>query len=297
MDADGASAREGEDVDAWWAGGEHVSLTLGGAQHAIFVRRLGSGAQMTLLHGFPSSSHDWAKVAPALGEHYALLMCDFLGFGASAKPAEHVYSLHEQADLVEALWAHERVQATVLVAHDYAVSVTQELLARRGEGRLAVDVQAVHLLNGGLYPDAHRRQPTQTALLDPEHGPRIGELMNEELFVGGVAPTFADGYDAAEDSAQMWRAMRRDDGQRIGHLLIGYITDRERHEQRWVSALEHTDVPLSFVWGMLDPVSGAHMAQRIAQRLPDAPLLELADVAHWPQLEAPGRVAGALLGG
>jgi pimeloyl-ACP methyl ester carboxylesterase len=91
--------------------------------------------------------------------------------------------------------------------------------------------------------------------------------------------------------------MRRDDGQRIGHLLVRYITDRERHEARWVSALERTDVPLNFVWGMLDPVSGAHMARRIAERLPDAPLLELADVAHWPQLEAPRRVAAALLGG
>jgi pimeloyl-ACP methyl ester carboxylesterase len=285
------------DIEQWWAGGERVELAAGGARRTIFLRRLGSGPPMTLLHGFPSSSHDWAKVAPALAQRHALLMCDFLGFGASEKPFEHEYSLHEQADLVEALWAHERVQATVLVAHDYAVSVTQELLARRSEGRLAVDVQAVHLLNGGLYPDVHRRQPAQTALLDPEHGPRIGELMNEELFVGGVAPTFADGYDAAEDSAQMWRAMHRDDGQRIGHLLIRYMTDRERHEQRWVSALEQTDVPLSFIWGMLDPVSGAHMAQRIAQRLPAAPRLELADVAHWPQLEAPGRVLGALPGG
>ncbi|HXP29239.1 MAG TPA: hypothetical protein VN804_05755, partial [Solirubrobacteraceae bacterium] len=71
----------------------------------------------------------------------------------------------------------------------------------------------------------------------------------------------------------------------------------ERDEQRWVSALEQTDVPLSFVWGMLDPVSGAHMAERIVERLPEAPLLALSDVAHWPQLEAPERVASALLAG
>jgi pimeloyl-ACP methyl ester carboxylesterase len=250
---------------------------------------------MTLLHGFPSSSHDWAKVAPALARRHSLLMPDFLGFGASAKPLDHDYSLHEQADLVEALWAHEGVTETVLVAHDYAVSVAQELLARRDEGRLSVRVSELHLLNGGVYPDLHRPQPTQTALLDPEHGPRIGELIDEQLFVGGIAPTFADGYDAAADSAQMWRAMHRDEGQRIGHLLIGYITDRRRHEQRWVSALEQTDVPLRFHWGMLDPVSGAHMAQRIAERLPDVPLQALADVAHWPQLEAPARVADALL--
>ena len=36
-------------------------------------------------------------------------------------------------------------------------------------------------------------------------------------------------------------------------------------------ALEETDVPLSFVWGMLDPVSGAHMAERIRERLPESP--------------------------
>src|SRR4051794_31498436 len=34
---------------------------------------------MTLLHGFPSSSHDWAKVAPAVAERYALTMPDNAG--------------------------------------------------------------------------------------------------------------------------------------------------------------------------------------------------------------------------
>jgi pimeloyl-ACP methyl ester carboxylesterase len=285
-----------ESIAEWWSAGERVALELGGVERAIFVQRLGSGPTMTLLHGFPSSSHDWAKVAPALTERHALLMPDFLGFGASQKPPEHEYSLHEQADLVQALWAREDVAETILVVHDYAVSVAQELLARRAEGGLPVELRGVHLLNGGIYPDVHRRQPTQDALLHPEHGPRIGELMNEELFSAGIGPTFAEGYSAAADSAEMWRAMHREEGQRIGHLLIRYITDRERHEQRWVQALEQTDVPLQFVWGMLDPVSGAHMAERIAQRLPEAPLLELDDVAHWPQLETPERVVRALLG-
>jgi pimeloyl-ACP methyl ester carboxylesterase len=285
-----------ESIAEWWSAGERVTLELGGAERRLFVRRLGEGASMTLLHGFPSSSHDWAKVAPALAERQALLMPDFLGFGASEKPFGHEYSLHEQADLVQALWQRDGIAETILVVHDYAVSVAQELLARRAEGVLAVQLHAVHLLNGGLYPEFHRRQPTQDALLHPEHGPRIGELMTEELFTAGIAPTFADHYDAAPDSAEMWQAMHHDDGQRIGHLLIRYITDRERHEQRWVAALEQADVPLRFVWGMLDPVSGAHMAERISQRLPGAPLLALGDVPHWPQLEAPERVSAALLG-
>jgi pimeloyl-ACP methyl ester carboxylesterase len=284
-------------VEEWWAAGERVSLPVGGAERSVFVRRMGAGPSITLLHGFPSSSHDWTKLAPALAERHSLLMPDFLGFGASEKPADHDYSLHEQADLVEALWAREGVGESMVVAHDYAVSVTQELLARRAEGGLAVELRGARLLNGGLYPDLHRPQPTQTALLDPEQGPQISALLNEELFTAALSATFADGYDAGPDSADIWQATSRESGQRIAHLLIHYIRDRETHAGRWVRALHTTDVPLGFAWGMLDPISGAHMAERIREQLPGAPFLALEDVSHWPALEAPERVMGAVLGG
>ena len=130
------------DVQDWWSGGELVPLGFGGSEQGVFVRREGSGPSMTLLHGFPGSSHDWAKVAPALAGRYALTLPDLLGFGASSKPREHRYSLLEQADLVEALWASEGIKSTVVVAHDYSVSVAQELLARRAAGALAVDARA-----------------------------------------------------------------------------------------------------------------------------------------------------------
>ncbi len=272
-----------------------MTLELSGAERQVFTARAGEGPVMTLLHGFPSSSHDWAKAAPALAARHTLLAPDFLGFGASEKPVEHRYSLTEQADLVQALWAYEGVESTSLVAHDYGVSVAQELLARAGEGELSVELRSVQFLNGGVYPDLHRPQPVQTALLDPEQGPRISELITEELFVAGLEPTFAPGYDAATDSAEIWASMSRDGGERLGHLLIRYISDREEHGERWTAALESTPVPLGFVWGMLDPVSGAHMAERIRERVPRAPFTALEDVAHWPPLEAPERVAAAVL--
>ena len=62
-----------------------------------------------------------------------------------------------------------------------------------------------------------------------------------------------------------------------------------------MGALEQTDVPLAFIWGMLDPISGAHMAARIRERLPRARMCELSDVSHWPALEAPQRVSAELL--
>ena len=70
---------------------------------------------------------------------------------------------------------------------------------------------------------------------------------------------------------------------------------RRVYAARWTGALETTAVPLGFIWGMLDPVSGAHMAERIRERVPSAPFLALPDVAHWPPLEAPERVTRALL--
>jgi pimeloyl-ACP methyl ester carboxylesterase len=286
-----------EGIDAWWSAGTRVEVDLGGTARQIFLRRAGAGPPMTLLHGFPSSSHDWAAVLPALAERNSLLLPDFLGFGASQKPADHDYSIHEQADLVEALWARERVTATVLVAHDYAVSVAQELLARRAAGALGVDLIEVDLLNGGLYPDVYRPQPGQLALLDPELGPQIAAQITQELWIEGLRPTFAEGFDVAGAGADIWRSTAREDGQLVIPRVIRYMNDRTLHAERWVAALEQTDVPLAFVWGMLDPISGAHMAERIRARLPAAPFTSLADVGHWPALEAPDRVVAALRDG
>ncbi len=283
-------------IEEWWSNGERLTLSVNGSERIVFVRRMGAGPVMTLLHGFPSSSYDWAKVAPALAARHGLLLIDFLGFGASEKPTDHEYSLQEQTDLVEALWRREGVTSTVVVAHDYAVSVAQELLARRVEGTLVTDLLAAHLLNGGLYPDIHRPLPTQIALLDPHRGPQLSAMINEELFVQGLKPTFAESFEAGADGADMWQAMSRDDGQQNMHLLTRYISDRAIHGERWINALQDTDVPVAFIWGMLDPVSGAHMAERIRERIPRAPFHTLDDVGHWPQLEVPQRVSAAVLG-
>jgi pimeloyl-ACP methyl ester carboxylesterase len=286
-------------IESWWRAGEQAELLSGGgAARHIFIRRFHSSkTPMTLLHGFPSSSHDYAKIAPRLADEYSLLLPDFLGFGASDKPPEHPYSIGEQADLVQELWEVEGVESTAVVAHDYAVSVVQELLARRAENDLGTDLTGIHFMNGGLYPDLHRPQPAQTLLLDPEQGPLLSAALNEELMIASLAPTFAPDYDAHADSVHIWHSLKRDDGYKNLHLLIHYITDRRDHGDRWVEALEQTDVPLSFVWGMLDPVSGAHMAERIRERLPDAPFTELPDAGHWPELESPDRVAAAIVAG
>ena len=66
----------------------------------------GQGRPLLLIHGFPSAAWDWHYLWEPLAQRYRVLVCDLLGFGDSAKPRAHRYSLLEQADLQQALLGH-----------------------------------------------------------------------------------------------------------------------------------------------------------------------------------------------
>src|SRR5262249_390718 len=112
-----------------------------------------------------------------------------------------------------------------------------------------------------------------------------------------LAVTFAPGR-APSPAAQheTWVGVARRDGHRRGHETIHYISDRLAHRDRWAGALASADVPRSFTWGMLDPISGAHVAERSAERFRGDPVGRLEDVGHWPPVEAPDDVAAGVLG-
>src|SRR4051812_11187151 len=101
-------------VEEWREGGELVDV--GG--HRIFVRhRDGEGPSLLFLHGYPSSSYDWKQLLELLpGRRFVSF--DFLGFGLSDKPRDHVYSLFEQADIAEAVAERFVGGPVTIVAHD-----------------------------------------------------------------------------------------------------------------------------------------------------------------------------------
>jgi pimeloyl-ACP methyl ester carboxylesterase len=254
-----------------------------------------TGPVATFLHGFPSSSLD---VEPVVGhlEGWRTVALDFPGFGASAKPAGHRYSIRACADAVQALWAAKGVTATFLLAHDYGVSVGQELVARHLDGGLGVAIGGIVWMNGGLYPDLHRPTAGQQMLLDPEHGAELAAAVTEEMFCDGLAVTWGTRHPADGDLFhEIWRSMDDGGGVPLMHDLLGYVADRREHEARWRTALESSGLPAAFVWGDLDPVSGAHMVERVESRVPGGRVVRLADVGHWPPLEAPAEVAAALV--
>ena len=271
-----------------------VRIEAGGLSVAAHVD--GDGPVVTFIHGYPSSSLDIVPVVDRLPA-VRWVTLDLPGFGASGKPEGHPHTMAAAADAVEAVWRHAGVTTTTLLAHDYGATVAQELLARERE----VDVTGVVWMNGGVYPDLHRPTLGQQMLLDPDHGAEVAAAMNEAALGNGIQGTWGTRVPLTGDIVhEMWEALRFNGGNLQMHAMLHYIAERRRYAERWVGAMERCAAPMAFVWGDLDPVSGAHMADRIAERIPHADLRRLADVGHWPTLEAPDEVtaaAAALLAG
>ncbi|HKA27460.1 MAG TPA: alpha/beta hydrolase [Gaiellaceae bacterium] len=283
------------DADGWLASGERIEIELESGSWHVFVRTAGSGPWLTLLHGFPTSSWDWAAVARLLEPTFRVLAFDFLGFGDSDKPRDHEYSIDEQADLTEVLWRRFGVEETGLVGHDYGATVAQELLAREEESALATRLQRVILLNAGLYVELARPLRIQRLLATPVLGGLLAHAVTERAFSRSLSSVFSSEHQpTAGELHQHWGLVRRRDGVSVTPALLGYMRERRANAARWQDAIEQTWVPLSLVWGMADPRSGAQMAEHARQRVPSLRLVALDDAGHYPQLELPDRVARAI---
>ncbi|TDU26684.1 pimeloyl-ACP methyl ester carboxylesterase [Panacagrimonas perspica] len=268
--------------------------------HAIFYidEQRGPGPTLVLIHGFPTSSWDFADIWPLIAPRFGrIIAADMIGFGFSAKPPDYDYDLVDQAALHENLLVRLGVKEAHLLVHDYGVSVAQELLARHLERKepRQLELRSVTFLNGGLFPETHRARLVQKLLLG-RFGPLISKLNNEQRFNRSVAAVFGpDTQPSPEHARGFWRLAMQNNGHRIAHRLIRYILDRRRNRERWVNALQETPVPLRVINGPLDPVSGAHMVARYRELVPNPDTVSLPGIGHYPQVEAPAAVAQPFL--
>jgi pimeloyl-ACP methyl ester carboxylesterase len=279
-------------LDSWISGGSRRRIS--GSSHELFVRQDGpvDGKPVTLFHGFPASSFDWADVVPELTDSgYRVTTLDFLGYGSSDKPYPYAYSLMEQASLVQAVWEDLGIEGTALVAHDYGVSVAQELLAR-DPGR----IESMAWLNGGMFPDLHRPIEFQRHLTELS-GDDAEEFLTETVYRAALFAVF--GRPVSEYRVgEMWHDFSRSRGTRVAPALLGYMAERREHADRWSDAVESYSGPQTFIWGPHDPISGSHVLSRIRDKAPSASITVLDNpppVGHFPEVEAPELVGPLLI--
>jgi len=248
---------------------------------------------IVLLHGYPTSSWDWRFVWKELQDDFRLISLDMLGFGLSDKPRNIVYSISEQTDIYEGLLTSLSISEAHFVAHDYGDIVAQELLARAEENK-GLTMQSLVMLNGAIFPEAHKPLPVQKLLNSPIGGV-LSQFNSRAIFAASLEKVY--GVLSKPTKTMLdddWFLAVANDGHLLNHKLIHYIDDRHTFRDRWVGATLTTSVPMILINGVADPVAGEEMVDYYVQLVPNPRVVRLDGVGHFPHVEAPLEVVKEL---
>ncbi len=95
---------------------------------ALSVHRAGSGVPLILLHGFPQNHMCWRKIAPALTQHFDVIIPDLRGYGDSDAPpgnADHsAYAKRTMARDVLGLMDALGIAKAHILGHDRGARVS-----------------------------------------------------------------------------------------------------------------------------------------------------------------------------
>ncbi len=92
-------------------------------KHTIYAREFSDQKNtvkpvIILLHGFPDSLHIYDHLAPLLADQYRVVSFDFLGWGRSDKPGNHIYNTESlYQDLISVI-SYFNFGNVSLVVHD-----------------------------------------------------------------------------------------------------------------------------------------------------------------------------------
>lgn len=282
---------------AWHARGEYLDVR-GGRVFTVDMAPAPSGstaAPVLALHGFPTSSWDFADAASELSRRgRRVLTFDYTGFGFSDKPANLTGSVFDHADTATAVVTRSGAARVTIWAHDLGTSVATELLARRERGELPFEIAGLALMNGGVFVEMSRPALGQRLLMSAA-GPLLAHLNRRGIFVRQMRRLFGR-EPAAGVLDAMWDLVVRDDGHLRMARTIRFMDERVRFRDRWVGALTRAALPVVVAWGGSDPVTRLDIGQRLAREIRGATLVTWHDLGHYPHVEDAVRAADAVTG-
>lgn len=261
---------------------QHKTISVNGVE--IFYREAGPSKAPTilLLHGFPTSSHMFRNLIPALADKYHVVAPDYPGFGNSEQPPldKFDYSFDNLAVLVEAFIEQLGIDRYSLYLMDYGAPIGFRLAAKHPER-----VQSLIVQNGNAYEEGLREfwDPIRTYWKDPS-------AANAEPLAGFISPDgvkwqYTHGVrDAGKISPDNWnldlRHLTRDGNPEIQLALFYDYQNNILHYPGWQAYFRKHQPPTLIVWGKNDyifPAEGAHPYKRDLDNLE----FHLLDTGHF----------------
>lgn len=235
----------------------------------LFYREAGAeeAPVVLLLHGFPTSSHMFRNLIPALADRYRVIAPDYPGYGNSDMPSRDsfTYSFDRFADLVAGLLAQLGVDRYAMYVMDYGAPVGWRLALRRPQAVTGLIIQ-----NGNAYEEGLKKfwDPIKAYWNDgsDEHRQALRELLTEKT----TKFQYTDGMsDLSRISPDNWihdQALLDRPGNADVQLdmFYDYRTNLPLYPEIQAYFREHQP-PSLIVWGKNDfifPADGAHPYKR-----------------------------------
>lgn len=231
----------------------------------IFYREAGDPEKETivLLHGFPSSSHQYRKVlSSSLADDYHLLAPDYPGFGSSdfLNSVEYEYTFDNIALSINGLLEQLGIDSYVLMIHDYGAPIGFRLAVANPDR-----VKGIINQNGNAYEEGLGDAWAPLRKLWTNRNIETEEALLGVFSLEGLKWQYTHGTRNPENiNPDTWNLdflrMSRPGAYEINiDLFYDYQNNIKKYPE-WQEYLRINQPPLLIVWGKNDaffPISGA----------------------------------------
>jgi 3-oxoadipate enol-lactonase len=240
----------------------------------LAYERLGSGAPLMLIHGFPFDHTIWNDVSTLLKNDFALILPDLRGFGQSTT-VETLYTMSDMADDLAGLLDHLKIEKSALAGHSmggYVALAFAKKYPQRVSGLALVASQAA------ADPPERKAGRYQTADEVAAKGVEIvSEGMSTKLSADlGVQAIIRPLMERQSSSA-----------------VIGALKAMAEREDLF-SHLSSVSFLVVLIHGDADVLIPVERAREIKAALPYARLMELRGAGHMPMMESASETANGL---
>ncbi len=273
-------------------------------KHKLYVREFGSQqkyAKVTkpviiLMHGFPDSLHIYDRLAPLLAEHYRVISFDFLGWGQSDKPADHIYSSESLYQDLDSVINYFNVEKISLVVHDasgppgidWAINNAQKMET------LVLLNTYYYRMDGLITPEAIATFSTpsfkRTVLRTGANVSNIGWKIG---YQNQLSKFFYN--DTQRDIMLPVLTYQAMDIQNAFFQLNDFLSSEADKRSKTKERLYEYQGKVKIIFGGEDPYLNKNVAKKFNEIFPESSLSLIGQAAHFVQLDKPKLVAKRII--